>query len=143
VDTGAQAYMPIVGDEVYAGGGFPLIFDCVGSGETLSQAMRFASPRGRIVMLGCAAEIKKLDLTFVWAHELDVKGFVGYGREAWRDGHAHTFRVTHDLLVETGAPVSDAVTHVFPLRQYRDALSTAANRRRTGSIKVLLDPQVA
>jgi threonine dehydrogenase-like Zn-dependent dehydrogenase len=34
------------------------------------------------------------------------------------------------------------VTHVFPLAQYRDALSTAANRRRTGSIKVLLDPTV-
>jgi threonine dehydrogenase-like Zn-dependent dehydrogenase len=143
VDTGAQAYMPIVGDEVYAGGGFPLIFDCVGSGQTLAQAMRFAAARGRIVMLGCAAEIKKLDLTFVWAHELDVKGFVGYGREAWREGHAHTFQVTHDLLVETGTPVSEMVTHVFPLRQYRDALSTAANRRKTGSIKVLLDPQVA
>ena len=26
IDTGAQAYMPIVGDEVYAGGGFHLIF---------------------------------------------------------------------------------------------------------------------
>ena len=142
VETGAQAYMPIVGDEVYAGGGFPLIFDCVGSGQTLSQAMRFAAPRGRVVMLGCAAEIKKLDLTFVWAHELDVKGFVGYGRERWRDGHAHTFQITHELLLETRAPVAEMVTHVFPLRQYRDALSTAANRRRTGSIKVLFDPQV-
>jgi threonine dehydrogenase-like Zn-dependent dehydrogenase len=142
VDTGAQAYMPIVGDEVYAGGGFPLIFDCVGSGQTLSQAVRFAAPRGRVVVLGCAAEIKKLDLTFVWAHELDVKGFVGYGRESWRDGQAHTFHITHELLLETRAPVSEMVTHVFPLHEYRDALSTAANRRRTGSIKVLFDPQV-
>lgn len=142
VDTGAQAYMPIIGDEVYAGGGFPLIFDCVGSSQTLKQAMRFAAPRGRIVMLGCAAEIRKLDLTFVWAHELNVKGFVGYARESWRDGHAHTFQVTHDLLVETGAPVSEMVTHVFPLKHYRDALSAAANRRKTGSIKVLLDPRV-
>ena len=36
--------------------------------------------------------------------------------------------------------MSRMVTHVFPLAQYRDALSTAANRRKTGSIKVLLDP---
>lgn len=140
VDTGAQAYMPIVGDEVYAGGGFPLVFDCVGSGQTLKQAMRFASARGRVVMLGCAAEIKKLDLTFVWAHELEVKGFVGYGREEWRGGHAHTFQITHDLLLETAAPVSDLVTHVYPLGQYKAALSAAANRRRSGSVKVLLDP---
>ncbi len=142
VDTGAQAYMPILGDEVYAGGGFPLIFDCVGSRETIKQALRYAAPRGRIVMLGCAAEIKKLDLTFIWAHELNVKGFVCYGREEWRGAAAHTFQVTHDLLVEGGAPVSEMVTHVFPLRQFRDALVTAADRRGTGSIKVVLDPTV-
>lgn len=140
IDTGAQAYMPIVGEEVYAGGGFPLVFDCVGSGHTIKQCLRYATPRGRIVMLGCAAEIPKLDLTFVWARELQVKGFVGYGIEEWQGGRAHTFQITHDLLVETGAPVEDMVVHEFPLRQYRDALSTAANRRRTGSIKVLLDP---
>jgi threonine dehydrogenase-like Zn-dependent dehydrogenase len=140
VDTGAQAYMPILGDEVYAGGGFPLIFDCVGSGETIEQSLRYAAPRGRIVMLGCAAELKKLDLTFIWAHELNVRGFVCYGREEWRGGSAHTFQVTHDLLLESRAPLADMVTHVFPLHQFRDALVTAADRRGTGSIKVLLDP---
>lgn len=140
VETGAQGYMPLVGDEVYAGGGFPLIFDCVGSAQTIKQALRYASPRGRIVMLGCAAEISKLDLTFVWAREIDIKGFVGYGMEDWRGGREHTFRITHDLLLETGAPVERMVTHVYPLGEYRQALSTAANRRKTGSIKVLLDP---
>ena len=142
VTTGAQAYMPIVGDEVYAGGGFPLIFDCVGSGQTIKQALRYASVRGRIVLLGCAAEIPKLDLTFVWANELEIKGFQCYGDETWRDKTEHTFQITHDMLLETGAPVEDMVTHVFPLAQYRDAVSTAANRRKSGSVKVLLDPTV-
>jgi threonine dehydrogenase-like Zn-dependent dehydrogenase len=141
VGTGAQAYMPIVGDEVYAGGGFPLIFDCVGSGDTIKQGLRYASVRGRIVLLGCAAEIPKLDLTFVWANELAIKGFQCYGDEEWRGGIEHTFQITHDMLLETGAPVEEMVTHVFPLSQYRDALSTAANRRKTGSVKVLLDPR--
>jgi len=140
VETGAQGYMPIIGDEVYAGGGFPLIFDCVGSAETVKQSLRFAAPRGRIVLLGCAAEIRKLDLTFVWARELDVKGYVCYGQEEWRGERRHTFEVTQEMLLETGAPVERLVTHVFPLEQYRDALSAAVNRRRTGSIKVLLDP---
>jgi len=140
VDTGAQGYMPLVGDEVFAGGGFPLLFDCVGSGQSLKQALRFAAPRARVVMLGCAAELKKLDLTFVWARELDIKGFVGYGREEWRGSRMHTFQVTHDLLLETRPPVDRMVTHVFPLSEYRQALSTAANRRKTGSIKVLLAP---
>ena len=67
---------------------------------------------------------------------------MGYGRERWNGGEAHTFQITHDLLVQSRAPVADMVTHVYPLQQYRNALSTAANRRKTGSIKVLLDPSV-
>ncbi len=141
IGTGAQAYMPIVGDEVFAGGGFPLVFDCVGSGQTIKQALRYTAVRGRIVLLGCAAEIRKLDLTFVWANELRIQGFQCYGDEEWRGKTEHTFQITHDMLLETGAPVEEMVTHVFPLSQYRSALSTAANRRRTGSVKVLLDPQ--
>jgi len=143
VGTGARAYMPIVGPEVYAGGGFPLIFDCVGSRESLGQSLRFAAPRGRVVVLGCAAETRRLDLTFLWARELDVRGFVGYGAERFRGEVRHTFEIVHDLLIETGAPVADMVTHVFPLGQYRDALRAAADRRRTGSVKVLLDPRTS
>ena len=141
VGTGAMAYMPLIGEEVYSGGGFPLIYDCVGSGQTLYQSMRYATPRGRIVMLGCAHEIPKLDLTFIWARELDVKGFVGYGAETFRGESKHTYDVTQDLMLESGAPLQDMVTHVFPLGQYVDALRTAGNRRRTGSVKVLLDPR--
>ena len=140
VRTGAQAYMPIVGPEVYSGGGFPLVYDCVGSADSLAQALRFASPRGRVVLLGCAGQIR-IDLTFVWARELEVKGFVGYGTERWRDGDAHTFEITQQLLVETSAPVERMVTHVFPLAQHRDALRAAAHRRASGSVKVLLDPR--
>ncbi|MEK9499707.1 zinc-dependent alcohol dehydrogenase [Gaopeijia maritima] len=140
VETGASAYMPLVGDEVWAGGGFPLIFDCVGSGQTLAQSLRYASPRGRIVMLGCAAELKKLDLTFVWAREIEVKGFTGYGRETFRGEERHTFDITHDLLIESGAPVEDMVTHVFPLAEARRALAVAGNRRKWKSVKVLLEP---
>ena len=141
VATGARAYMPLVGDEVFAGGGFPLIFDCVGSEQTIKQGLRYASVRGRIVLLGCAAEIPKLDLTFVWANELAIKGYQCYGDDPWRGGIEHTFQITHDMLLETGAPVEGMVTHVFPLGEYRNALSTAANHRKTGSMKVLLDPK--
>ncbi|MDT8368780.1 MAG: zinc-binding dehydrogenase [Longimicrobiales bacterium] len=141
LDTGARAYSPIMGDEVYAGGGFPLVFDCVGSGQTLSQALRYATPRGRIVMLGCAHEIPKLDLTFTWARELSITGFVGYGVERFRGTKVHTYDATLELMRESSAPLDQMVTHVYPLAEYRTALSAAGNRRRSGSIKVLLDPR--
>jgi threonine dehydrogenase-like Zn-dependent dehydrogenase len=140
IDTGAKGYKPIIGAEVYSGGGFPLIFDCVGNAGSLDQCLRYATPRGRIVVLGCAPEIPKLDLSFLWARELDVRGFVGYGLEDWHGERKHTFEVTHDMLVETGTPVQDMVTHTFALSDYQKALSAAANHRKSGAIKVLLDP---
>ena len=140
VDTGAQAYLPIVGPEVYAGGGFPLILDCVGSKDSVIQALRFASARGRVVMLGCAAQISRLDFTLLWARELDVRGFIGYGTEHFRDGARHTFQITQEFLTESSAPVEHMITHVFPLSQYRDALRAATNRAASGSVKVLLAP---
>jgi threonine dehydrogenase-like Zn-dependent dehydrogenase len=141
LETGARPYKPIIGDEVYAGGGFPLVYDCVGSGQTLSQALRYATPRGTIVMLGCAHEIPKLDLTFTWARELSIRGFVGYGAEVFRGESMHTFDATLRMMQETTAPLDEMVTHVYPLGEYRTALSAAGNRRRSGSIKVLLDPR--
>lgn len=135
LETGARAYRPILGPEVFAGGGFPLVFDCVGTGETLRQALGWASPRGRVVLLGCAAELRKLDLTFVWARELTVGGAICYGREASGE---HTYDVTLRALAETRAPVAELVTHRFPLERYREALSAAWNRAESGAVKVLL-----
>lgn len=143
VDTGARAYMPIVGHEIFAGGGFPLIFDCAGRGHTLAQALRFAAPQARLATPGRASERPELDLTSLWARELDLRGFVGYGSEEWRGVRRHTFEITHDLLLETARPVDRMVTHVYPLKDYGRALSTTEKRRHTESIKVLLDPGLA
>jgi threonine dehydrogenase-like Zn-dependent dehydrogenase len=140
IATGSQAYQPILGDEVFSGGGFPLVFDCVGNAGSLTQALRWTAPRGTLVMLGCAAEIPKLDLTFVWARELNVRGFVGHAWETWEGERRHSFQITHDLLVATGAPVRELVTHTFPLARYREAFSVASNHRRSGALKVVLEP---
>jgi len=140
VDTGAMAYQPLAGPEVYSGGGFPVIYDCVGSRSSLEQAIRYAAPRGRIVVLGCSAQIRKLDLTFLWSRELDIRGFLGYGKEEWDGKELHTFEIARELLLRGPFPVERFVTHVFPLEQYRDALKAAANRRRSGAMKVVLKP---
>jgi len=140
VSTGATAYMPLVGEEVYAGGGFPLVIDCVGNQGSLSQALRYAAPRGRVAMLGCSSEIPKLDLTFTWARELEIRGFLGYGMEEWKGERIHTMELAQRLVLESGAPVERMVTHTFPLAEYRKGLAAAGNHRASGAIKVLLEP---
>jgi len=137
--TGAAAYRPPVGPEVYAGGGFPLIYDCVGSRQTLDQSLRFVAPRGKLVLLGCAGA-RKLDLTMVWAREATVEGVVVYGRERWEGETLHTFELTQRLLLAAHGSVADLVTHTYPLHQYRSALAAARHRATSGSVKVLLTP---
>ncbi|MEE8573029.1 MAG: alcohol dehydrogenase catalytic domain-containing protein [Gemmatimonadota bacterium] len=140
LQTGARAYKPLAGPEVYAGGGFPLIFDCVGSRTSIDQSLRYAAPRGRVVVLGCAAMLRPLDFTMVWARELEIRGFVGYAMETWEGEHLHTFDVTQRLLMATDTPVADMVTHSYPLNRYRTALAAARHRHRSGAIKVVLTP---
>jgi threonine dehydrogenase-like Zn-dependent dehydrogenase len=140
LETGATAYKPLANPEVYAGGGYPVIFDCVGSRVSLDQSLRFAAPRGCLVVLGCAAMVRPLDFTLIWARELEVRGFVGYGSETWQGESLHTFDVTQRLLKATTAPVAEMITHSYPLNRYRTALAAARHRRRSGAIKVVLTP---
>ena len=140
LDTGARAYRPMVNPEVYAGGGFSVIYDCVGSRHSVDQSLRYAAPRGRIVMLGCAAVLPRIDLTLLWARELSVQGVVGYGLETWRGETLHTFAITQRLLRDGDRAVADMVTHTFPLDHYRTALAAARHHGRSGAIKVLFTP---
>ncbi len=138
--TGARGYKPMVGPEVFAGGGFPLVVDCVGSRASLDQAMRYTSTGGSVTMLGCAAVVRRLDLTLLWARELSLRGAVGYGREQWHGRAMHTFAITLELLQATDAPVAEIVTHSYPLDRYRTALASARHHQDSGAIKVVFTP---
>lgn len=138
--TGAIAYKPIIGDEVFSGGGFSVVYDCVGNAQSLAQAMSFTSPRGRIAVLGCVGKTRDIDLTMLWARELKIQGFVGYGLEEWEEKQCHTFEVVQSLLAKTEAPLKDIITHKFPLEDYYEALKVSANHGDSGAVKVLLQP---
>jgi threonine dehydrogenase-like Zn-dependent dehydrogenase len=139
-DTGARAYQPPLGPEVYWGGGFPMVFDCVGNQSSVDQALRFVGARGRIVLMGCAGALRNLDLSPLWARELQLLGTVFYGTETWCGEARHTFEVTHQLLLETEAPIQDLVTHHFPLDHYQKALRAASDHASSGAVKVVLQP---
>ena len=137
--TGARRHRPIVGREVLTGG-FDLVFDGVGSRDSVDASLRVVAPRGRLVLLGTAGELEHLDLTLAWARELRVIGSYVYGREASLPGEPHTFDYLLDRLAQPEAPpVAELVTHRFGLDRWREALAVATGRRRHASIKVVFD----
>jgi threonine dehydrogenase-like Zn-dependent dehydrogenase len=135
----ARAYRPLRGANVYAGG-FDWVYDCVGSARSVDESLRVAGPDGKVTLVGCAGEVSRLDLSFVWAHELHVTGSYGYAKEDSIEGEPHTFELTLALLKERPEyPVAELVTHRFPLSNWREAMRVNLGRSQYGAIKTVFD----
>ena len=63
------------------GYGAAVVYDAVGSGETLHHALRWTRPRGAVVLEGIAPYPAALDRSVIWLRELSLIGAHGHGRE--------------------------------------------------------------
>jgi L-iditol 2-dehydrogenase len=137
----AKRYRLIKGGHSYSGG-FDWVFDCVGSHKSVDESLRIAGPRGHVVMIGCASEVSKLDLSYLWARELTVTGCYVYGREPSLPGAPHSFEVAIDLLTRNpDFGLAAMVTHTIPLSEWRTGFQTVLDRKGSGAIKVVYDCQ--
>lgn len=139
--VGARRYKPIKGGYSYAGG-FDWVFDCAGSKRSVDESLRVAGPQGHVVMVGCAAEMSHIDLTFIWARELTITGCYVYGRESSLPGEPHSFEVAIDLLGKRpDFGLGEMVTHTIPLSDWKRGIQTILDRKGAGAIKVVYDCQ--
>jgi L-iditol 2-dehydrogenase len=137
--AGAKKYKPIKGKPVYTGG-FDWVFDCVGSNRSVDESLRVAGPHGRVVMVGCAAELSHIDFSFVWSREIQISGSYVYGNEPSHDGSPHTFEVAIRLLCENpDHPLPKMITHKFPLSGMREAMAASISRGTHESVKIVFD----
>jgi threonine dehydrogenase-like Zn-dependent dehydrogenase len=143
--AGAKSYKPIKGKPSYAGG-FDWVFDCAGSNRSVDDALRVAGPNAHVVMVGCAAELSHIDVTWIWARELQISGCYVYGKEHGVEQAPHTFEITMKLLEDhPELPLGEIVTHIVPLADWREAMQLSLRRGSRGAIKVAFDcrPQSA
>lgn len=141
--AGAKSYKPIKGKPAYAGG-FDWVFDCAGSSRSVDDAFRVAGPNAHVVMVGCASELSHVEFSYVWARELQVSGCYVYGKEHGIEHQPHTFEITMKVLADhPDFPLSEIVTHVVPLADWREAMQLSLRRGSHGAIKVAFDCQVS
>jgi threonine dehydrogenase-like Zn-dependent dehydrogenase len=137
--TGARRHKPIIGRDVLLGG-FAVTFDCVGAPESLRDALSFTRSQGTIVMVGACGIVPKVDLTNLWAKELDLRGTYYYAPES---GGRHTIDMITELLASDGArAVDQLVTHTFPLEKYQDAIVANIDRGKSKAMKTVFKPAV-
>jgi threonine dehydrogenase-like Zn-dependent dehydrogenase len=123
--------------------GVDVVYDAVGSPQTIDDALRALRPGGRVVLLGMASR-QPMDWTLAFHRELTVRGSAYYAVEEVPEGarvpagRRRAMAVALELLAELRP--GHLVTHVFELSEVADALRTAAAGPRAGAVKVAFAP---
>jgi len=139
--TDAESHRPEFGQQILIGG-VDVTFDCIGSGVTLDDALRFTRAGGKVILLGMPGIPKNIDWTSIWYKQLNVKGAYTYGIETYDGERVHTFALGMRLLQEIGGQLRPLVTSGFRLREYKRALQTALNIGKTEAIKTVFDLRI-
>ena len=119
-------------------GGVDVIYDTVGSPETLEVGVRVTRSRGRISVTGVEAP-RRFEWTPLYFKELSVVGSNAFGVEEWEGRRQHAMEWYFELVRARRVDVTPILTHRFALEDYRPAFLACADQGRSGAVKVLFD----
>jgi 2-desacetyl-2-hydroxyethyl bacteriochlorophyllide A dehydrogenase len=139
--TGGKLYTGMLGNKMLLGG-YDVIYDTVGTRQTIHDSLRWGRARGTVVMVGVSLHRMRLDLSPIWHQEVNLIGAVGHGTELWPPGTDQTrptFAIAADLITNGLLHPEKLITHRFALSNYREALQAAAEKKSSRAIKVVFD----
>ncbi len=130
---------PAVRDQRLTGGA-DVVFDCVGSSDSISQALDLVRPRGRVALVGMPGHVH-LDLTSLWHREVTLAGTYAYGVEDVPGDDATGPVRTFDLAIETVAAkrTGQLVSARYPLDRFEEAVAHAGAAGRRGAVKIAFE----
>ena len=117
-------------------GGVDLVFDCVGSAESLEECLSIVRPGGEIVLVGMPGPVR-IDLAPLWQREVRLQGAYTYGTELRPEGPRRTFDLAFELVAS--ARLGRLVSARYPLERYEEAVAHAAEAGRRGAVKIVFD----
>ncbi|CAN5772430.1 zinc-binding dehydrogenase [soil metagenome] len=130
-ELGVKLHQPEIGPPTSLGGA-DVTFDCIASGRTLDDAMRFTRARGAAIVVGMPGVPHGVDWTAMWHKELDVRGSYTSDEETF--GRAVAMAARRDGVL---APLVGAR---FGLDDWRGALACALHSGDSGVIKTAFAP---
>ena len=116
-------------------GGADVVWDCVGSQESLAESLAVAAPGSTVVLAGMPGQVK-VDLTALWQREIRLAGAYAYGPEPAAGGR-HSFDLAMEVVEEAG--LDRLVTVAYPLDRYSEAIDHAAHAGGRGATKIVFD----
>ena len=119
-------------------GGVDVVYDSVGSPETIEVGVRVTRSRGAIVVTGVEAP-RRFEWTPLYFKEIQLLGSNAFGVEEYRGRRQHAMDWYFELLRANELDPSSIITHRFTLEQYREAFLTCYDQGRSRAVKVLFD----
>jgi threonine dehydrogenase-like Zn-dependent dehydrogenase len=116
-------------------GGADVVWDCVGSSDSIAEALAVAAPGATVVLAGMPGHVG-VDLTGLWQREIRLAGAYAYGPEPAAGGR-HSFDLAMDLVERAG--LDRLVSAGYPLERYADAIDHAGHAGRRGATKIVFD----
>ncbi len=116
----------VFGDQLTSGA--PHVIDCVGSSDSLQQALQVVAPGGEVQVVGMPSNVS-LELTSLWHRETCIRGCYAYT-------HAD-FATAIDVIRHHD--LGRLVSATYALKDYTDAIAHAAAAGRRGAVKIAFD----
>jgi threonine dehydrogenase-like Zn-dependent dehydrogenase len=116
----------VIGDQLTCGA--PHVIDCVGTSDSLQQALRVVAPGGEVQVVGMPGNVS-LELTSLWHRETAIRGCYAYTRP--------DFDTAIDVVRQFD--LGRLVSATYPLKDYTDAIAHAASAGRRGAVKIAFD----
>lgn len=117
-------------------GGVDVVFDCVGSAQSLEESLAIVRPGGEIVLVGMPGSVRA-DLAPLWQREVRLRGAYAHGSERRPEGQRPTFELAFELV--EAARLGRLVSACYPLERYEEAIGHAAAAGRRGAVKIVFD----
>lgn len=115
-----------------------VVYDTVGSTQTVETSLRLLGTGGTLVISGVEPP-RRFEWTPLYFKELHVIGSNAFGIEEVGGVTKHAIEHYFDFI-DHGLDLTPVITHRFPLDRWDEAVLTMKNSRRTGAVKVLLEP---
>lgn len=119
-------------------GGADVIYDTVGSAETLEVSVRVTRAKGRIVVTG--VEIPhRFEWTPLYFKEISLVGSNAFGIEEYEGRRQHAMEWYFEFIRTMKIDVTPIITHRYRLPEYKEAFLSCHDQGESGAVKVLFD----
>ncbi len=119
--------------------GVEVVYDTVGSPQSIETSLRMVRARGSVVVSGVEAP-RRFEWTPLYFKEVEVVGSNAFAIEQFDGKREHAMEI-YLRMASQGMDLTPIITHRVSLDRWREAFQTLIGRRSSGAIKVVLTPR--